>query len=150
MTQRGRGGFSLMEVMLATSILLGSSIVLVELAAIGRKQANTAYELNIAQLLCQAKLDEIVAGVSSAAAVSEVELEDNPGWLFTVESYPMPRHGLVAIRVSVFQEPQEFTKPVRFSLVRWLPDTADTTSDAAPGQNFPSPPRPNRQREESP
>lgn len=54
-----RRGFSLMEVLLATSILLGSSIALIELATIGRKQAHAAYDLNIAQLLCQAKIDEI-------------------------------------------------------------------------------------------
>ena len=37
-----RRGFSLMEVLLATSILLASSIALIELATIGRKQANSA------------------------------------------------------------------------------------------------------------
>jgi hypothetical protein len=138
-----RSGFSLMEVMLATSILLGSSVVLIELAAIGRKQSDTAFQLNTAQLLCEAKLDEIVAGASPLKMVSEEELEDSPGWLYSVESQPMPKLGLVAVRVSVFQEQEESKRPVRFSLVRWLPDrvlkSADSildTSNDSPRRGF--------------
>ena len=123
MMRHARGGFSLMEVMLATSILLGSSVVLVELATIGRRQANSAYDLNTAQLLCQSKLDEIVAGISAAKSVDEMELEDNPGWFYSVEFQPRSQQNLVKVKVSVFQEEQESKRPVRFSLVRWLPNT---------------------------
>jgi hypothetical protein len=129
MMQRGRAGFSLMEVMLATSILLGSSIVLIELANIGRKQANSAYNLNTAQLLCEAKLDEIVAGVTAIKVVSDEELEDNPGWRFSVETHPLRDRHLLAVRVTVFQEPEEFKRVVRFSLVRWLPEQLPKSPD---------------------
>lgn len=137
--RHARGGFSLMEVMLATSIVLGSSIVLVELASIGRRQASTAYNLNIAQLLCQAKLDEIVAGVSTIKTGEEQELEDQPGWLYTVETMPMRRQHLVAIKVTVLQEPQEYKKSVQFTLIRWLPDDSldSTSTTSADGPSAP-------------
>ena len=122
MMHRDRRGFSLMEVMLATSILLGSSIALIELATIGRKQASSAYDLNVAQLLCQAKLNEIIAGVTTATTVEETEMEDNPGWFYSVETQPVRVRNLVAVKVTVFQVPHESQKSHRFSLVRWLPD----------------------------
>ena len=106
-----RRGFSLMEVMLSTSILVGSTIVLVELATIGRKQANAAYDLNTAQLLCQAKLNEIVVGISEIKAVEDQELDDNPGWLYSVELEPLRRHRLIAVKVSIFQERQQSRRP---------------------------------------
>lgn len=120
---RSRRGFSLMEVLLATSILLASSIALIELATIGRKQAHAAYDLNVAQLLCQAKLDEIVAGIEPVKSVEAAELEDDPGWFYSVEVEPLihlPR--LVAVSVTVFQVSDTISRPIRFSLVRWLPD----------------------------
>ena len=41
MTRSRRHGFSLLEVLLATSILIGSAIVLVELVTIGNRHAST-------------------------------------------------------------------------------------------------------------
>ena len=121
-----RRGFSLMEVLLATSILLASSIALIELATIGRKQANSAYDLNQAQLLCQAKLDEIVAGFVPLKGVESQELDDDPEWLYSVELRPLPMQELVAVVVTVFQDPETSRRPVQFSLVRWLIDTTST------------------------
>ena len=129
MMPRNRRGFSLMEVMLATSVLLGSSVALIELATIGRKQANSAYDLTEAQLLCQAKLDEIVAGIESPKAVEDQELVDNPGWLYSVEVEPTRMRQLFAIKVSVFQEPKEGRRSVRFTLVRWLPNAESSRSN---------------------
>ena len=60
MNQPRRSGFSLMEVLLATGILLGSLIVLGQLATVGRKHAHDAETLTTAQLLCQSKLNEIL------------------------------------------------------------------------------------------
>ena len=120
---KSRRGFSLMEVLLATSILLGSSIALIELATIGRKQAHAAYDLNVAQLLCQAKLDEIVAGIEPVKSVESAELEDDPGWFYSVEIEPLIEFpNLVSVTVSVFQISETISRPIRFTLVRWLPD----------------------------
>lgn len=144
--QAKRRGFSLMEVMLATSILLGSSIALVELATIGRKQANSAYELNTAQLLCQARLDEIVAGITPVKSVEDHELEEAPGWFYAIEVQPMRLYQLVEVKVSVYQEAREHQKEIRFSLVRWLPDAPSEShedSQSATTLSASPPPRDN-------
>ena len=129
MMSRSRRGFSLMEVMLATSILLGSSIVLIELATIGRKQANSAYDLNTAQLLCQAKLNELVAKTVSVKPIQEEEFEDNPGWFYSIEIEPARHRRLVSVKVTVSQEADETRRSSSFSLVRWLPDSILDSKD---------------------
>lgn len=127
--RQARRGFSLIEVMLSTSILLGCSIALIELATIGRKQASVAYDLNTAQLLCQAKLNEIVAGIATAKPVEDQELIDQPGWMYSVEIERLRSSPLVAVKVSVFEDDLESRRPIRFTLVRWIPDSATRNED---------------------
>jgi Tfp pilus assembly protein PilV len=87
--QRARAGFSLMEVLLATSMLLASVIVLGELAGIGRRHASAARELATAQILCENKLNEILAGAAPLTAVDGEPLEEEPGWIYTVKIEPV-------------------------------------------------------------
>lgn len=58
-----RSGFSLIEVILATAILLGSVIVLSRLAGLGRTYAQDAADLAQAQRICENTLNEIVLGL---------------------------------------------------------------------------------------
>lgn len=117
-----RSGFSLMEVLLSTAILVGSSVALIELATIGRKQASAAYDLNRAQLLCQSKLDEIVAGIVPLRTVESQEFEEDAEWLYSVEQTPLLAQQLIEVKVTVFQPESAHRKAKQFSLVRWLPD----------------------------
>ncbi|MEE8453027.1 MAG: prepilin-type N-terminal cleavage/methylation domain-containing protein [Thermoguttaceae bacterium] len=73
-----RGGFSLLEVIIAISILLGSAVVLAELASIGRHHVQSAEEMSTAQLECQTKLNELLAGAAPLEAVQNVPLGDDP------------------------------------------------------------------------
>lgn len=57
-----RSGFSLIEVILATAILLASAFVLSELAGIGRRQAQRATLESKAQELCERTLLEVLQG----------------------------------------------------------------------------------------
>lgn len=145
-----RRGISLMEVLVSTSILVASSIVLVELATIGRKQANAAYDLNTAQLLCQAKLDEIVTGISPLQAVEDQELDDDSDWLYSVELEPKRTDRLISVKVAVYQKPREHQRSQRFTLVRWMPDQPENSPKETPTQESSNqrPPTQRRQREE--
>lgn len=87
--RRARAGFSLMEVLMATSMLLASVIVLGELAGIGRRNASAARELATAEILCENKLNEILAGAAPMSAVDGEPLEDQPGWIYTVTIEPV-------------------------------------------------------------
>ncbi len=102
---RARGGFSLLEVLLATGILLGSLIVLSELATIGRRRVRDAEDLTAAQRICQTKMQEILAGLQDPLPVEYAEVEDEPGWFYSVETGPVAgQPGLVAVRVTVAQD----------------------------------------------
>jgi prepilin-type N-terminal cleavage/methylation domain-containing protein len=120
-----RRGFSLLEVLLASSILLGCLIVLSELASIGRRHVCDAEDLITAERICQTKVNEIVAGLQEPVAVEYAEVEDEPGWFYSVETEPVRQHGLIAVRVTVTQDAADTPWPQEFALVRWVrdPDT---------------------------
>lgn len=141
MTQPRRAGFSLLEVLLATSILLACAVVLGELAAIGRRHLSSAEEMTTAQILCQNRLNEMLIGALPMVDVEEEELEDAPGWVCTVKIDPTDHAGLSALRVTVAQQAPEGSqgapedKPTRqFTLVRWVPSAgeADGSGSTSP------------------
>jgi hypothetical protein len=123
-----RAGFSLMEVLLATAILLGSILVLMELAGVGRHYIQSVEDRTTAQLLCQTKLNELLAGAEPLEEVDEQMVEDHPDWVYSVELRPAGDLNLATLRVTVAQqlpEGQERSirgKPKSFTLVRWIPD----------------------------
>lgn len=128
-----RRGFSLLEVLLATAILAGSLVVLSELAAIGRIHASVAAEGAAALRICRNKLSAILAGLEPVAPVRQQPVDEEPGWLYSVEVEPAGRPGLVAICVTVRQEEAESGRPVEFSLVRWIRDPRQETGDRTLG-----------------
>lgn len=68
-----RSGFSLIEVIIATAILLGSVFVLSELAGLGRRQSQRAELQTRAQEVCEQTLNEILFGERPL-----VDIEDEP------------------------------------------------------------------------
>ncbi len=115
-----RAGFSLLEVLLAMSILLGSIVVLGELARLGRRNATAARDLTRAQLICQSKLNEMIAGAAPREPVPRMAVEDAPGWLYSVELEPTDLPKLDALKVSVVQDLPGRKEPIQFSLTRWV------------------------------
>lgn len=139
-----REGFSLLEVLMATSILLGSVIVLNQLAEIGRKNAADAQDLSTAQLLCETRLNELVSGLAQIEPVEDEPIVGAPGWILSVDVEPLDRNAaagstgsagmleLAALRVTVAREPSEGRRSAAFTLVRWVPDTITPRSPDRP------------------
>ncbi|HUT95789.1 MAG TPA: hypothetical protein VMY37_40430 [Thermoguttaceae bacterium] len=131
-----RNAFSLMEVLLATSILLASLIVLGQLATVGRMHARDAERLTTAQLLCQSKLNEILAGVERVRPVEQEALAEAPGWVWSAEIESVEKLHLASLRVTVSEDLPELEdaadgpRPKQFTLTRWIrdPNHEDTTS----------------------
>lgn len=125
----GRDGFSLLEVLMATSILLGSVIVLNQLAGIGRKNALAAQDLSTAQMLCESRLNEILAGTTAVEEVEEEPLSNAPGWVFSLSLEPVDRANgsdepkLLGLHLSVSRAELERQNASRFTLVRWIADS---------------------------
>lgn len=142
--RRRRAAFSLLEVLLATGILLGAVAVLGELARLGRINALAARDQTQAQLLCETMLGEILAGAESGEPHSEQPLEAAPGWLCRIDREPLEQPGLTSLRVTVAQDLPEAKRPVRFSLVRWIrePNKPAEGSPALEGPTSPMAPMP--------
>jgi len=69
-----RSGFSLIEVMIATAILMGSAIVLSRLAGMGREQSQKARLYSDAQQLCEQTMNELLLGMRPMELVESMPL----------------------------------------------------------------------------
>ncbi len=124
MTRATRDGFTLLEVLMATAVLLGGVLVLSQIAYIGRRHAERAEMLAAAQLVCKARMNELLIGGAAIEAVDERPLPEMPGWLLSVEMEPVGESGLVVLRVTAAEEAVDKDEEYRlsFSLVRWIPN----------------------------
>ncbi|MBN2022503.1 MAG: prepilin-type cleavage/methylation domain-containing protein [Pirellulales bacterium] len=110
---------------MALALLAGCVVVLSRLAKIGRDHAESADELAVAQLACQSKLNEILAGAAPAESTAEAPLPEMPGWLVSVDVAPTGRPGLAALTVTAAEEvldEEEKPRARSFALVRWIRD----------------------------
>ena len=150
-----RSGFSLMEIILATAMLMGSVIVLARLAGMGRTQANRAELLSEAQLVCETTMTEIVLGIRPLDPVENLPLlppenaqpvaqteegsifyqeqspvnEQSARWKYSVSTGQVPEHPELEVVTVTVAENRESGRLVRFSLTRWI-----RTSNPQPSQ----------------
>jgi len=68
------GGFSLLEVIIATAMLMGAAVVLSRLAGMGREQSQAAETLDTAQRLCEQTLNELLLGARPLVAAEDQPL----------------------------------------------------------------------------
>jgi type II secretion system protein I len=132
----GRGGFSLLEVILALAILAGAIAVLGEVSRIGLDNARIARDLSRAKILCEGKLAEILSGCeppeSQDSAPFDVTVDSSDAdWVYSVEVTPMDDQGLLEVRVTVSKDLSAEKWPVEFSLVEWMVDPAIETVEKA-------------------
>lgn len=137
MKYRHRRAFSLLEILLATTILLGAIVVLGQLAHLGLRNAREASKMARAQQLCQNKLEGIVLGLEPPESIENVPFDEDPAWLYSIEMEPVEREGMMAVRVSVKEDLPEPSTPLEFSLVRWV-STAATSAEPQAGSAFDS------------
>jgi type II secretion system protein I len=126
----GRDGFSLLEIILALAILCGAIATLGELSRLGMRQAERARDLTQAQLLCESKLNEIVAGLTPLEAQDGVPFESTEDqaeseWLYSIEVASVAEDGLAQVRVTVTKDMPSGRRAVEFSLVRWVMDEGE-------------------------
>ncbi len=122
-----RGGFSLLEVIIATAILATSTVLLLSLFATGERHSKKAETRVLAQMLCQSKLDELLADPTLLGIVDDEPLAGYDDWTYSVDWTPTDIDGLVRLRVSVSEvetmDRLESTLAApdqrAFELVRW-------------------------------
>jgi prepilin-type N-terminal cleavage/methylation domain-containing protein len=116
-----RRGMTLLEVMLSLLVLVVALAGIAALTSLGRQAGADARDLTMGQLLCEGKMAEIAAGVTSAGN-SQGRFPSDPDWTFSVTSSSAGTPGLLNVRVTVTQDPATYTQPLEFVLVRWVPD----------------------------
>lgn len=128
---QSRGGFSLLEILLALAILGGSLAVLSQIAETGTSAAREARDLSVARLLCQSKLSETLLDATSG--ISPQTIIDAPleafdsGSLttfnYSVEVQPGQLDGLLNVRVTVTAvNPSGGSPLATYALTRWMID----------------------------
>jgi len=133
--KRKRRGFSLMEVILSIAILAAATVLLGELTRFGMRNARTARDLTKAQLLCDSKLNEVVAGISAPDPVSgakfDTTYDPEQEWTYSIASGVLDDvTGLTAVTVTVNQDLPSSQKPVQFALTRWMIPISSTTTES--------------------
>ena len=127
-----RGGFSLLEVVLALALLVGAIAVTGELVRSGHAQCGVRAGPDAGQLICESKLAEITPASRLPEAVSFAEYELDPEWVYSVELASVDVPGLVLLRVTVAQNLAPVQRPVEFSLTRLIQDPG---VELAPARN---------------
>lgn len=100
---RPRAGFSLLEVIIATAILSASTVLLLATFSAGQRHAERAESKVIAQLLCQSKLDEILANPSMLAVNPGESFPENPEWAWSVALAPASVPGMAVVQVRIYR-----------------------------------------------
>lgn len=130
--RRRRSGFTLLEVLLALAILVGSLATIGALAERGLRHASRAAAISKAQLYCESKLAELTAGIILPAPASAAPLEVDPNWTYSIDVTPDGADpALLAVRVTVSENVAPPMLPVEFSLTRWMMDPVAAADEAA-------------------
>lgn len=122
-----KGGFTLLEVILAIAILLSSLAAIGHLVFNAYQNALRIKNLTRAQLICEAILAELNAGSLALETIADAPVEDiddtvEPGWLYTIDIAQLDTNGLLSVQVTVSQDPSLVARPVQFTLTQWMID----------------------------
>ncbi len=143
--QTHRAGMTLLEVMLATVLVLGSVMALSRLAFLARKHAQSAEDRSVAQRHAQNIAEELAAGLRPLQAVSPGGLEGD--WIYAVQVEALQQPGLASVTVIVDRlDDPEAMMPREdemggYRIVRWVRmQGRQVESEAAAEQNEGQPP----------
>jgi prepilin-type N-terminal cleavage/methylation domain-containing protein len=142
MNARRHRGFSLIEVLLATAILMGAIVVLGQLTSMGYRSAASARDEVAAQLICETILNEVVSGLRPAEEAVEQPVFDQPGWLYAVVVFPREQPNLLEVQVRVRQDLPPQKRPLEYRLSRWLYRPASQPGPELPFEQRPDAPSP--------
>lgn len=117
-----RSGLSLLEVILALTILGISVAAIGQLIRIGTINAEESENLSKAQAYCDSRMAEVAAGILPLSSVGSAPCEEDPEWLYSVQVSAANQVGLLQVGVAVTQDPTSVSNPLKFTIFRLMPD----------------------------
>ena len=120
--QRKGNGFTLLEILLTTAILLIGLTVVFHTTRTALQRMTMARELTEAQNACQAVLNELLARSSPIQPEEGKTVEHLPRWKIRVDIYAASQNGLCVLHLSAQQfSPDGVLLGTRYQLLRWVP-----------------------------
>ncbi len=123
---RSRSGLSLLEVVLALSILAVSAALLTQITKQATDNGLMAKRLSTAQMLCESKMSELLAGAIPLTPAGWTPITDSGrtgNWHYQVQTESAARPNMIGVRLSVTDQPDSTTSnPELFFIVRWMID----------------------------
>jgi type II secretion system protein I len=126
-----RSGFTLLEVMVALAIFVAAFAALSQLYSLGTRAAVDAALQTQAAVRAEAKMAEVLAGVESLEAASEMPFEDDANWSWGLEVNEGPHADVYEIVVTVVFQNGSGPPAMTYSLVRFRRDPQLILDEAA-------------------
>ena len=121
-----RCGLSLIEVILALAILDMSVAQLSQITKQSTDNGLMAQRLATAQMLCESKMSEVLAGAIPLTTTPWTPITDslrNGNWNYQIQTVTAQQKDMVGVRLSVTDQPNTTTEnPELFFIVRWMID----------------------------
>ena len=121
-----RSGLSLLEVVLALSILAVSAALLTQITKQATDNGRMAQRLSTAQMLCESKMSEVLAGAIPLTSSSWTQITDSgrrSAWYYQIQTSTAERPNMIGVRLSVTDQPDATNgNPELFFIVRWMID----------------------------
>jgi len=119
-------GLSLLEVVLALSILAVSAALLTQITKQATDNGLMAKRLSTAQMLCESKMSEVLAGSIPLTSSGWTQITDSGrrgNWYYQIQTTTAERPNMIGVRLSVTDQPDATTyNPELFFIVRWMID----------------------------
>ena len=106
-----RRGLSLIEVIIAMGILVGTTAILAQLISIGEKQASKAVKMTEAQTICHNKMAELMSGLSPLTAIKDEPVAIGSPWNYSVKIEPVGFRDLFSLTVIVASQRSALASP---------------------------------------
>ena len=121
-------GYTLIEVLVALAVLIAGFTALSTMTNHARRAAIAAEELSVAQLACQTRINEMLAGIRPVVAAFNESVPELDHWYMTTELFPATKPGLTTVRIQMHRERQPgdtggFGGTNSFEITSWIDNT---------------------------
>ena len=135
--RRQNDGFTLLEILLATTVLLIGLTAVFHTTRSALQRMSKAKEQTDAQNACQMVLHELLARSSPIQPDEGKTIEQFPHWKIRVNIYPASQSDLYVLHLSALQfTPDGTLIGEKYQLLRWIPAERVQFPEASPTETF--------------